>query len=61
MTDRLVALLALLTLFVFLGVLAVRVTEFDLLVVLILCALLATVDVVLALVADRRKERPPPD
>jgi hypothetical protein len=61
MTDRLVALLALLTLFVFLGVLAVRVTEFDLLVVLVLCALLATVDVALALVADRRKERPPQD
>ena len=49
MIDRLAGVVALLSLFVFLGVLVVRVPELDLLVVLILCALLATVDFALAL------------
>lgn len=59
MIDRLAAISALLTLFVFLAVLAFRVPELDLLLVLILCALLATVDFVLALLAGRRKDLPP--
>lgn len=61
MTDKLVAPLALLALAAFLGVLAVRVPELDLLVVLVLCLLLAAVDVALTLIADRRRERPPQD
>ncbi|HEV7277466.1 MAG TPA: hypothetical protein VGN80_14360 [Devosiaceae bacterium] len=61
MVDSIVAVLALLVLFVFLGVLAVRVPELDLLLVLILCGLLATVDFALSLFANGRKGRPPQD
>jgi hypothetical protein len=58
MIDKLLALLALLALAVFLGVLAVRVPEFDLLAVLVLCLLLAAVDFGLALFSRRRREPP---
>lgn len=59
MTDKLVALLALLTLAGFLGILAWRVPEFDLLVVLVLCLVLAAVDVGLTLFARKPKQQRP--
>lgn len=58
MTDKLVALLALLTFTGFLGILAWHVPKFDLLVVLALCLVLAAVDVGLTLFAGKPKQRP---
>lgn len=61
MIDKLVAPLALLTLAIFLGVLAVWVPELDLLVVLVLCVLLAAVDVALTLFGGKDRQDPPQD
>lgn len=59
MTDRILALVALLALFAFLGILVARVPELDLLVAVVLCGLLAAVDFALALFGRKRGKRPP--
>jgi hypothetical protein len=55
MLDRIVAIAALLTLGIFLGILAVRVPHPDLIIVLAVCFLLAAIDLITSTWRRRRR------